>query len=191
MHRPYWNGALLRPGRTWRRCIVPVGKVHFAPVGSGGAGRAGGLVGLWHLLMFLLALVTVEASGLGRLSGLSQGMGQGASLLKLTPAVTSAAWGGVSGWVAGGVSLAMAHGLPVDRCDARSCTSGCAKMRLEFRYATVGVDDAGDEPGLVDADVKPVTETSLVEGLAAPLRQSAWGWGHWWRTWALAGGETR
>lgn len=45
------------------------------------------------------------------------------------------------------------------------------QMRSEFRYAAVGVGDAGDEPGVVDEDMEPVTESSLVEGLAMPFEE--------------------
>ena len=46
VHRPYWKGTLLHPGKSGRGCNGPVGKVHFAPLGMrrgrrAGPGRAG------------------------------------------------------------------------------------------------------------------------------------------------------
>ena len=47
--------------------------------------------------------------------------------------------GGVSGRVTSGVRLAVDHGLPMDSCDARSCTCRMHRKRLKFRYAVLCV----------------------------------------------------
>lgn len=171
MHRPRWKGAICTPG-AWG-----VWPGRWCPSRDRGAGHGQALARLPGLPGWALALPPFEgvpAFGGARGVDLAQGYEAGSPTLpKPTPAVTSVVWGGVFGWVTGGLGLAVDHGLP-ENCWMSELYLRMRQMRLEFRYAAVG--DAGDELGLLGADVKPVMETSLVEGLASPFEEERPGW---------------
>ena len=70
VHRPRWKSAFCIPGDAG----VPDGG--WCPGRDAGAGLAGGVVGLWRLLVFLFALVADESvGGVGSERGLEQANG--------------------------------------------------------------------------------------------------------------------